>query len=144
MHIGLEGMTKEERRDRLSLDLMGLRERLEGAAVEPGQPLSSVLRGVALIGIEILEVCTKLNIPTPKIGQVEEWVKQFSLGNKIPYTAVPSLDSASELLNLLSSPIRPTDVEIVKIASRLNLDTETLMNVCDRLYSSKEVFGNGH
>lgn len=131
----------KEKRDRLSLDLMGLRERLESVAVEPGQPLSSVLRRVALIGMELLEVCAKLNLPTPKIGQVEEWFKS-SLGKKIPASS-SSTNSASELLDLLSSPSRPTDIDIVKIATRLNLETENLLDVCDRLYS-KEVCENGH
>ena len=56
---------------------------------------------------------------------------------------VESANQVPELLKFLSATQKPTKAEIVKAAARFGIDTEQLMQICDRLFS-QEKCGNGH
>lgn len=48
------------------------------------------------------------------------------------------------LSNWLGASKRPTNSEIVKTATKLGVQTELLMQLCDRLFPVKEKCANGH
>lgn len=107
---------KKDDRDRLTFDLMGLRKRLEAVALEPEQPIGSVLRAASLIGVEVLEVCARLGLSIPKIGKVEEWLKSTS------YTKTSQL-------NVLEA-IAPSHKQIIEeIAAEENISTKEVISL---------------
>ncbi len=84
-------------RDRITFDLKDLRERLQSVSTEPGQSLSSVLRWVAILGLDLLDACSRLRIPPPRLGEIDKWLIQISNVNP-----QPEQKKLSELISGLS------------------------------------------
>lgn len=118
----------DEQRDRISFDLLGLRPRLEKLNWEPGQPISSIVRGLIYISAEVLETCIKRKLPEPRPGRVDIWLDQIQ--NKSEIT--PKV--ADDVINFLSSQTRPEDIDIVNKAAELGIDTEKLLDLIDRIH----------
>lgn len=123
---------KDKERDRITLDLKGLRERLETAAVEPGQSMSSVVRRVAHLGLDLLEACQRLKIPPPVLGELEKWLIEISGINQDLQTSLSALISQLSVDDIADSEIsfdrllaikkgaKPEPHEIMKLSRLLN------------------------
>ncbi|MDF5716179.1 MAG: hypothetical protein PUP93_20395 [Rhizonema sp. NSF051] len=68
----------DKKRDRISVDLGGLRKRIEEIATEPDQSIASVVRRAIHLGIDLLEACQRLKLPPPRLGAIEEWLVDIS------------------------------------------------------------------
>lgn len=71
-------MTDKQKTERITVDLKGLRKRLERLSTEPGQSIGSIIRMVLVKGLEVLESQptqeVKQNLRLPSIA---DQIKQF-------------------------------------------------------------------
>ncbi len=129
-------------RDRITLDLNDLRERFEAVSTEQGQSLASIILWVSILGLDLLDICRRLQILPPPTGEMEKWLTEIT--NVEAYSEIPKSSQSVSLLKFLASlEKRPSNAEIVKAAARLRVDTEELMQVCDRLFCKKECSKDG-
>ena len=126
-------------RDRITFDLKDLRERLQSVSTEPGQSMTSVLRWVAILGLELLDACRRLRIPPPRLGEFDKWLIEISTSNSQPQRKkLAELLSASSLREIEESLIpldrivaikrgdKPTQDEIAKLAQLLGRTPEEI------------------
>ncbi|GEM_PF-4809675 len=129
-------------RDRITFDIKDLRERLESASTEPEQSIASVLRWVAILGLDILDACRKLQIPSPRLGDVDKWLIDISTSNSQPQRKkLAELISALSLREIEESLIpldrivaikegeKPTQEETTRLARLLGLTSEEIRDL---------------
>jgi len=112
-----------------------LKSRLEAVCAERGESLSSVLRWVSNLGMDLVDISSRLQITPPGSGDIQKW--RIEISNLV----VPPEESVSNpgeiLIKYLSSlEKRPSNAEIKKTAARLQIRADELTQICDRLFSS--------
>ena len=130
------------KRDRITFDLQGLRERLEAQAVEPGQSLSSILRRVSLLGLELLEVSRSLGISPPNPGEVREWLMQREVAQLQVIDNLLAQSNSEDLAKQAGIPVerideikkgkRPTPDELIGLARALGRKPDELRVLLNR------------
>ncbi len=114
-----------------------LKKRLEAVCTERGESLSSFLGWVSTLGLDLLDISSRLQIIPPASGDIQKWRIEIS---NIEVSPEESVSSPSEsLIKYLSSlEKRPSNAEIKKMAARLQVRADELTQICDRLFASGE------
>ncbi|MGB3204625.1 MAG: hypothetical protein WBB28_06520 [Crinalium sp.] len=105
---------KDKNKERLTVDLKGLRARLERQATEPGQPIGSIVRMVLLKGLEVLEAeevpKTQDKITAPSIAQRinGKYIPQLAEKSGISQQRLEELTHGAEPLMHELSLLEPT------------------------------------
>lgn len=96
---------KDKNKERLTVDLKGLRPRLERQATEPGQPIGSIVRMVLLKGLEVLEAAEEASkrgdkIAAPSIAQRVQTshIAELSQNSGIPQQRLEEIARGAEPL----------------------------------------------
>lgn len=114
-----------------------LKEKLQVIATARGQSLVSVLRWVSILGLDLLDIGSRLQITPPQAGDLQKWRIEFSNVDVSPEGSGSKQDE-SLIKYLYSLKKRPSDTEIKKAATRLHIDSQELIQVCDRLFARSD------
>jgi len=71
---------KTQKSERLTIDLKGLRRRLERQATEPGQSIGSIIRMVLVVGLEVLEAGQQPK-QSPEAPSIASQIEKASLSD---------------------------------------------------------------
>ncbi len=93
-------MTDKQKTERITVDLKGLRKRLERLSTEPGQSIGSIIRMVLVKGLEVLE-----SQPTQEFRQnlrlpsIADQIKQFYVSSELSRRSGISQERLVDLAN---------------------------------------------
>ncbi|MCL1475199.1 hypothetical protein [Argonema antarcticum] len=89
----------EDKRDRITVDITGLKEKLTTWTNDPKVSTGSLVRSAIVTAIEFWEAVENLGLPRPKPGNMQEWLLAIS-GKDDKNTAKPSIAQLIKLQNL--------------------------------------------
>lgn len=124
---------KDKNKERLTVDLKGLRPRLERQATEPGQPIGSIVRMVLLKGLEVLEA--------EEASKRPEKVVAPSIAQRIQTSSIAELSVRSGLsqqrLEALARGAEPLMHELSLLELTFGVSLEELFAVYKRDFAEK-------
>lgn len=89
----------QSKRDRITVDITGLKEKLTTWTNDPKVSTGSLVRSAIVTAIEFWEAVDSLGLPRPKPGNMQEWLSALS-GKDDKNTAKPSIAQLVKLQNL--------------------------------------------
>ena len=140
MYYLILDMASRDKRDRLTFDVGGLRDRLRKQAIEPGQSLASIVRMALAEWLDWKEGMLQ-NRPSPELLAIN-MASADSIQALIAYSDIKVLSMETKIteqrLIQLKNGEYPTDVELTLLEKGLRVPLEYLLKLRNKKFLRKK------
>lgn len=127
-------------RDRLTVDLRGLRDRITMYAEHPRQPIGEQVRDAIAMALEFKQAIKELGLTLPKEGKIKPWLRRLMISRPSRQALFSLFDleelvkeapiEADELIKILNGSRSPTSEEAIRLGRVMKMSPAELLEIC--------------